>query len=479
MFSDKLINLLSSFTRSQRGAFRRYLQSPYLNPEAPDAVRLYDYILLNEREGADLETLKRELVWAAIYADKKYNDAALRRLLSDLLQLALHFLALEIQRQDPVAEDLHLQRALESTALNKHLGGVERRIEQKLAESEGFGARHYLNEFRFRWNIFERASRSMGRTHYIEKLLDADESLDRVYIVQKLKAHIAWLVFRGFRQTEVQHNLPPGFWEYANNPRFSDVPLIAVYLTVIQCLTEPDEEAHFRQLLSKLEGLGQHITREDLRECYHIAQNYCAFKINQGKSEYSKLVFQIFKQIIAQQLLLEDNQLSESMFKNIVTVSLGQGEYAFAEQFIETWAPHLPASVRENARTFNLSHLYFYQKRYAEVIRLLANVEYKDVSYALGSKLTLLRTYYELDEYQALDSLLDSFRIYLRRNRVISNTVRREYVNYLSVIKKLSTLAPDDRQGLARLREKFLRSGTTMPKKWLLEKMDQLGKTRH
>lgn len=439
---------------------------------------MYDFIVQKERAGTELETLNRALVWSAVYGEKTYNDATLRRLMSDLLQLALHFLALETQRQDPVAEDLYLQRALENTALIKHLGGVERRIEQRLADSEGFGARYYLNEFRFRWNIFERASRSMGRTHYIEKLLDADESLDRVYIVQKLKSHIAWLVFRGFRQTAVQHNLPPGFWEYANHPRFSDVPLIAVYLTVIRCLTEPDEEAHFRQLLSELERFARQITREDLRECYHIAQNYCAFKINQGKSEYSSLVFQIFKQIIAQQLLLEDNQLSESMFKNIVTVSLGQGEYAFAENFIETWSAHLPAAVRENARTFNLSHLYFYQKRYAEVIRLLANVEYKDVSYALSSKLTLLRTYYELDEYQALDSLLDSFRIYLRRNRVISNTVRREYINYLTVVKNLSTLAPGDRPGLARLREKFLRSGTTMPKKWLLEKMDELEKKR-
>ena len=254
------------------------------------------------------------------------------------------------------------------------------------------------------------------------------------------------------------------------------MPLLTVYRGVVRCLTEPENEEEYRRFLEGLDKQGKHLAKEDLRKCYFIAQNYCALKINQGKREYYREMFDVFKKIIQKEILLEEETLSEGIFKNIVTVGLGVGAFEWIEQFIEEYAPYLPASTRENARTFNLAYLFFYQKKYSNVIELLQNVEYSDVTYVLGSKLILIQTYYELQEVFVMDSLIDSFRIFIRRNKVLSKNLKREYINYLSFVKKLADLRLLGQKATETFKGKIQASSSSTSKKWLLEKIDELQK---
>jgi hypothetical protein len=216
------------------------------------------------------------------------------------------------------------------------------------------------------------------------------------------------------------------------------------------------------------------MAQEDLRECYHIAQNYCALKINEGKTDYYREVFQVYNKMIDRAVLLEDGQLAEGFFKNIITAGLRMQAFDWVERFIREYSDYLPVPIRENARSYNLANLYSHQRQYGKVIALLATVEYSDVTYALGAKLILLRTYYETDEYLALDSLIQSFRVYLRRNKLISKSVLREYGNFLNVLKKLSAMQGASRQDIDRFRQKVLNNRALVSKKWLLEKIDAL-----
>jgi hypothetical protein len=151
---------------------------------------------------------------------------------------------------------------------------------------------------------------------------------------------------------------------------------------------------------------------------------------------------------------------------------LGVGEYAWVQSFIETYTPFLPSDIRENARTFNLASLHFHQKKFRQVIALIQDVEYSDLVYALSAKQLLVRTYFELGEFIVLDSLIDSFKIYLRRNKQISKTQKMEYLNFLSYVKSMTVLTPRDHQKINKLSSRIEKASSVMPKKWLLEKID-------
>jgi hypothetical protein len=211
-----------------------------------------------------------------------------------------------------------------------------------------------------------------------------------------------------------------------------------------------------------------------LRECYFIAQNYCALKINQGLSDYYRQAFGIFRQMAERNVLLEDGQLAEGIYKNVITSGLRAGEFAWVEQFVEEYSDYLAAAIRDNARAYNLANLYSHQRQYDRALEVLRSVEYTEVTYALGAKTILLRLYYERSEYQALDSLIDSFRIYLRRNKLISSNLKREYNTFLNLVKKLTTLRVGDRKSLQEFRDKVQATSYSTPKKWLLDKIDEL-----
>lgn len=474
MLSDKLLSLLQTFSRYELNRFRKFLLSPYFNDQ-DDVTRLFDLVDDALRKGSDaVSRLNKKTTWKKLYPKTAFNDGHLRRISSDLTLLAQRFLVEEARQKDPLAEALELQKVLEKPELHKHLATTERQIQRLLEQTEKKSTGFYLAEFRRNWNIFTRASKVVATTGYTEKLTTADFYLECFYLAQKLKLYIAWLLYRGFRVTEREVPVIPGFWDYLKDERFAAIPLIRIYSKVIVSFTESEQEAHFDDLLSDLHHNAAELTDADLRECYYMAQNYCALKINQGKNAYYYKVFEIFKTMVEHNLLLEDGQLPEAVFKNIITASLGVQEFEWTEQFIRQYADFLPARIRENARRFNLAYLYFHQKQYEKVIEHLRDVELNDIVYALGAKSILVRTYYELGEYMALDSLIDSFKIYLRRNMVISKNLKREYNNYLNIIKKLAGLTASDKKAIADLRTRVMETSYNMPKNWLLRKISEI-----
>ncbi len=471
MLSDKLFSLLTAFSKVELNRFRKFLLSPYLN-EQEDATRLFDLLdeALRKKEKTDF-LLSKTAVWAALYPDKKMDDAQLRRLFSDLTQLALRFMAAEMRSADARAEALDLQKALDNPRLTKHLAGVERQLLRLFDQTERHSTDFFLAQFKMHHHVFVRASKGVTTIGYGDKLAMADHYLECFYLIQKLKYYVAWLQFSGIRATEKIVRLLPGFWENMDDERYAAFPLLAIYRRIAACFTLPDDVQHFYGLLNDLDIHSKNLTKEDLQECYHIAQNYCALKISQGRLEYYREVFQIFQKMIHEGILLENEHLSEGMFKNIITASLGVGEFQWAEQFIETYAIYLPSAARENARSFNLAYLYFHQKKFDNVVRLLQDIEYSDIAYALGAKQMLLRTYYETNEVMAMDSLIDSFRIFIRRSTMMTKNLKREYNNFLSFLRIIATLNQQDKSGTDGIKKKIAEAQYLNSKKWLLEKL--------
>ena len=208
---------------------------------------------------------------------------------------------------------------------------------------------------------------------------------------------------------------------------------------------------------------------------YTHLKNYCIVKINKGEaSSFLPQLFDIFKTLLKEKIILKDNHISSQTYKNITTVGLQLQEYDWVENFIQNYTNYLPKAHRENALNYNLAKVYFFQKKYYQVIEQLREVEYKNLVYALGGKLMLLKTYYELEEQSALDSLIDSFRIYLRRNKQIARDVKQQYMNMLRFTKKLVSIPPYNRAAAAKLEVQIEGCKAMTAKQWLLEKVGEI-----
>ena len=117
----------------------------------------------------------------------------------------------------------------------------------------------------------------------------------------------------------------------------------------------------------------------------------------------------------------------------------------------------------------------FAAKKYNEVLELLGTVDYDDVFYQLDAKTTLMKTYYELGEYQPLQSLKESFRILLSRKKLISDTQRSVYGNFVRYTLKLFRADVKDKKKIAALKKEIETTQQMADKGWVMEKLNEIG----
>lgn len=467
MPTNKLHRLLTQLDGHERLRLQKLIHSPYFT-ESEDLQRLWQCLT----DDLDL-LLDKPQLWQRIFGQRPYNDAHLRRLYSDLTQLAHRLLALD--HLPEVEEQLQLLPVLARAGLTKHFDSTLRKIDRALSHSTHRHADHYLHHYRVATALHHRQEQRSVRKHTLDHLVEADRALDIFYLATKLRHHCIALDYANFMSLQADIPLPTELEAYISDHRYQEYPAVSMYAAISDMQRHPDVETLFDKVLHLLEQYADCFPHEEAQALYTMAQNYCITKINRGRQAYYHRLFDLYRQLLDKRLLHVGDHLPTQHYKNIVTVGLKVEAYDWTENFIQQQSHDLPAEEQENALTYNLAKLYFEQGDYAKTIAQLRDVDYTPVYYALGGRLLLLKSYYALREDRALDILIDSFTVYLRRNRVISGKVRKQYLDMVRYVRKLAYLPPGDRAARQQLRDAIAHNDSVAGKRWLLTEVDARG----
>ena len=104
-------------------------------------------------------------------------------------------------------------------------------------------------------------------------------------------------------------------------------------------------------------------------------------------------------------------------------------------------------------------------------MELLQRVTFRDVLYNLNARRMLLRIYYELGEYDALDSLLDSFATYLRRQNELGYH-REHYSNLIYFVRRLLILGRHGQAERQQLYREVQQKEAVAERDWLLKQLN-------
>ncbi|MDH3247191.1 MAG: hypothetical protein OEM26_21390, partial [Saprospiraceae bacterium] len=218
-----------------------------------------------------------------------------------------------------------------------------------------------------------------------------------------------------------------------------------------------------------------YLPADQMKQLYDSALNYCNRKINSGKSKFMAESFELYKTVLANELIYVDGFITHWTFKNVIVLALRLGEFDWAESFVEKYSYRIEENFRENAVTYNQAQICFYRKDFHQVISKLQTVEYQDITYNLGAKSMLLATYYELSEWDALESLSASFKVYLtRRKNTIPEARRKSYINMIKVISKLVDYRNRNRLSVKSISNYLGQLKVVASEPWLREKLKEL-----
>ncbi|MCB0514858.1 MAG: hypothetical protein R2798_08145 [Chitinophagales bacterium] len=471
----KIQIIFSEIDNYEQNRFKKFLQSPYFNHRS-ELIRLL-VILCEQQPDKDLN---KKQVWQKMFGKTSYNDLKFRRLTSDLLQLFQQYKAVENEYKKAffLASNL-AELAVENTSIALADLSVYQ-YHQTLKKHNPLAAQpadFYYDNFHFVRTQNSLNEKIAGRQAALN-FEAAHQYLDIFYCIEKLRQSCAWLNYQKILNIPLQQEAPPFLQEIpqliAQSP-YVHLPEIDTYWHIFRLLNDENAEIWYQKLRNSLSARLASLPQIYAREFLSYLQNYAIRQCNSGALAYLSDLLMLYETGLQQAFLFENNELSVSNFKNIVTLSLRLERYAWADNFIEKYRHYLPKIHQENAYLYNRSRLLYAQKKYTVCQQLLLQVTYNDPFYQLDAKTLLLKVYYDLDEWTALYALMESFSALLRRKKVVSDFNRVIYLNFIKYLKKLCKCKyHNSKQKIEMLANELSQQTNLADKTWLLVKVREL-----
>lgn len=476
MKSKKIHLALAYLNVYELNSFKKFLLSPYFNQNS--AINSYfDILDTTIRSDEELSNLKNEAVWKKIFGTEPYNDVRFRKLNSDISKLFENFLAVKEMEQDPTLTNSLKIKAFKAKKMSNLYPGLITHINSAKKTQQDRSADYYLDLFNIEKSIFglqtdaERKSKSKDPV----KNLNIEEislNLDVFYIAEKLKYYCTILSWSRSYKIDKKIAGIEFILKLAKIPLFSEYPPVKLYYTISRTIADENNLDHYYLLKQLIDQYIHLFPGDEAREIMEAAISYCVVKMNKGNNDFIKEAFLMYKKAINEKLIFDDENLSPVAYRNVAIIAMRAEEVEWAEKFILEYSDLVKEDFRENAKNFSLARLEFFKLNYSNVIDYLNQIDMNDFFYNVSVRTLLLVSYYELEEYLPLDSLLQSFNAWVVREKSLTKESKARYQKLIRFTKRLANTPHYEKEKLLKLKIEVTDAKGVVSKDWLLEKIE-------
>lgn len=471
MKDTKLFKALMTLSVKELHRFNKFIQSPYFN-EHQGIIKLGDF-LFNKIIFHEGNIPTKIEVFETVFQNQEYDDLRLRHLFSDFLKLLDKFFAVDELNNDEIQIDLKILKAYRNRSLDKHFNSYQRKLDKALNRSVLFSAYAHFQRYQLESEINDYLAQQAIKKGVNNVEATASE-LDLHYIINKLRYGCMQMNFRNVYDKDYKLFMLEEIVQYVEKTNFLGNPTIKIYYNILMMLRQPEEEHFFDSLKDTLYSSIKNYNPTEAKELYNFAQNYCINRINKGNNQYYKELYALFKVGLQEEILIEKGEISHRLYMNIVTVACSLKDFDWALSFMENYKSFIRPELRDNVYTYNLAQFYWHKKDYPKVLRLCARVEYDEPFYFVNSRSMMLKIYFEQDEHDALLSLGESFRIYLNRNKLLSEANKKNLWNLIKYATRLIKIKDHNYSRFLKIKDEIEQAKNVNSKAWLLEQVARI-----
>ena len=327
-----LFELLRELSPSELRLLKKYIRSPFVTYR-PELAVLCDQLVqccYTQRPFPG-----HEVLYSQVFGTADYDNQRLRSLMSDLHLRIEDFLRwLSSEHHRPTA-DIQLAALYRQRGLNRHFQRINRRVRQQLDTSTNRNVDYYQQQLHFQieTNRFQTTNQRTGKLN----LQEIGDTMDTLYLAQKLRHVCSQLSHRAVYQTDYQFGLLPHWIDQLEDSPYLTIPAIALYYYCYRFLTEAYSQEYFRKFRQQLRSHYQQFPQEELKDLYRAAINFCIRKLNEGSLDFTREGWELYQDGLAQGLFLENQQLSRFTFDNIIGFGLRLQDYEPVADFIQNY----------------------------------------------------------------------------------------------------------------------------------------------
>ena len=469
MVKSHLVQILRTFSKKELRELRKWLQSPAHN-QREDVVRLLEYLVEDDHLYKDA-FLDKKSVFRWIHPKETFDDAKIRQTIFFFMKALESFLIYDEIRQDEIYTKTALARVFRKRRL-------DRTFQKNLKQIQSLQEKHAFRNSRFLRNQYLAQQEeytfivSQNRTIPMN-LQEVSNSLDVTYLADKLRQTCHMQAHQTVYKAEYETGLLKEVLQYVENNKFLNVPAIAIYYYIYKAITEKEEEAHFQHLKREVMEYGHLFPPSEIRDIYLLAINYCIGRMNAGDGAFTREAFELYRRGFDENILIENEAMSRWTFQNVALIGLKLQEYDWVERFIKNFQQYLEDKHRDSVVAYSLARMYYEKGNYDDAMQQINAADYDDILINLNAKTLLFKMFYEQEELDALESLLESMRNYLVRKKVIGYH-KSNYKNIIRYTKKLLKLNPYNNGQKEKLRKEIESAAPLTEKEWLLRQVERV-----
>lgn len=472
MYKSKLIQLLKTFTKEEVKEFDRFVRSPFFNREQR-CVQLWEQVRRFYPNFTATQLEKHHLM-ALVFPKKSCSLASFRALISQLTKLIEQFLVVMQRKQEDSVEQwqIDLLKSLHIRQQEKLFIATAKQLEKKLAvqQQDAQYFNHYgtfkeqLLAFKMRYPKF-----SLPTSHHVVL-----EHFRTYSTIVELSYCCSILNRATFKKSRLIKDDFMAYYQYISNKKeLLHIPIVQCYYSLFKMLLYVEEEQYFQQTKQQLANTLLH--KKDQNAIYTTLLNYCTQKIIAGQATYYQEMFALYQIMLSQHLLERDNCINIRYVKNIASLGLKLKRFDWTKSFITDYKTKVLPQYQDSVFHFNMGAWHFYQQQYKEALTHFMQVNYIDAFYHCDCKSLLLKCYYELKETEAFLSLIDAFKMYLKREKSLSADRKKAYHHFMRFTLRLYKIkALYSNKSVAKLVGDVNKEEVVSDRGWLLEKAKEL-----
>ena len=464
----------------------KFVNSPFHN-ESQKMIKLYDVL---KKYHPDFENKKftKENIFNSLYEDGKesYNDKKMRDRLSDMLKLTEEYLAYIDLKQNTLEFKRNTLHQLGERGLNVHFDKKDKEI-QAIIDSTP-----HKNEFYFE-NVYKTHSDRVNyyshkqllgkkRPYFTEVEKEFDHFLN--FSLAKMLRYYAFMQnMEGLINYKFKYRFHAHVMDFIKENNLDEIILIKVF-SLMQRLhnqdpdLNSDENAYYELKKIFIENEASFSQYDKIMISTEL-YNRSTKSYFHDRNKFTNEAFEVIKlQLKYEAYPMDNGWMSREQFFVSVNVAISANDLKWTEKFIKDYTSKVFPHHREDASLVGKALLFFAQRKYEDTLMLLAKGKNSDYIYYVLTKTLLCKAYYELNEYEKVLTVLDSFRHYLTTNRFIPAGTKTSYSHFVETLNKIILLRFNkDEFKLAKIIEELKsKIGTkhTPNKTWLLEKALQL-----
>lgn len=485
---NEIFSILKNLVPKQRIRLKEFLSSSQYTHNKN--LTIFYNLLIKFYPDFNISLKQKKEMFAFIYGNKEYNDSTYRSLIHLLRNRIEDFLVFEQALNNQKNRTLSLLKFYYDSNINgafdKSIQHLEKTFYKNYSEFSSDDLLQIYHMEVLKYNFNKTNIKTLHNKSILSKSININVSgitLTLHYFIEMVSDFVIQVtLMNSFEYKSLtNYNLESIFnIELLKSMFKNDVEkkVFSLYLLLYRLFSKPNNESNYSKYKKSVEEHIKRMKSEDAAFHYSCLVSYSLIKKNLGKNQkYEVELWYLYQQILEKKLYSnsKNKYLDISLYRAILFLGLKLKLFEHVKIFIDNY--YTKVIPKEVKNIFHLSYAYYcYEKNqlddalnHAKYIRL------SDFIFKYDVKNLLVKLYYELKYWDSLESVIHSYREFLRNDKILNANNKLKLLNFLTFVENLIKISESkDKLDYDYLKTRLTKTENVYAKVWLLEKLIQI-----